>query len=230
MSPNTRSIPIIVVCALLTCIFPSLASAVIIIDDYTTGSDTLTAVNSSETYYDTQSGLPTSHVAGGVRHMDMFTYSAPASIQVAGGVMNLNSPNGTNYFNIIYNAHPTNQGGTPALNLNLLGYEKFEVTFSRVDRSMGFLVKVRSGNTFGSKYVTATAPGVVEVPLNSFSNYSIINWSDIDMVRLEISTYYKSGSGAHTEAISDFRVVPEPASITLLVMAGGLLLRRRRKL
>ncbi|MDY7011842.1 MAG: PEP-CTERM sorting domain-containing protein, partial [Planctomycetota bacterium] len=129
-----------------------------------------------------------------------------------------------------YNANPSNPGGTPSLNLDLSGYEKFEVTFSRVDRAVGFHSRVRSGTVFGSSYLTATTPGIVTAGLTSFSNYGSINWADVDMVRLEISTSYKSGGSAHTESISDFRVVPEPASIILFLTAGGLFLRRRRQM
>ncbi len=231
MSPRLGSILSLVVCTLVMCLLPGPASATVIIDDFEAGPIVFTAANPSVTYYSKQSGLPANHVAGGVRHMDMFTYSAPSSMEVTGGVINLNSLNTSTYFNLIYNANPASAGGAPSLNLNLSGYEQFELTFSRLDRSMSYIIRVRSGNTYGVWTQPVTAAGVVAIPLTSFSNYSLINWADIDLVSLEMSTSYVPGGGSGTvvRAISDFRVVPEPACITLLATAGGLFLQRRRR-
>jgi len=228
MKSVAHCVPIFVVCAFLACLFPGLCGGTIIIDDFESGTATLTAVNANATYYATQSGLATSHVAGGVRHMDLFTYSAPASIAVGSGVMDLNTRNTSTYSNITYNANAASPGGAASLNLNLSGYERFEVTFSRVDRSLGFLIRVQSGTKSGTSYVTATVPGVVTAALTGFSNYGLINWSDIDLIRLEVMTSYQGGGSAHTESISDFRVVPEPATAGLLVL-GSLLAGLRRK-
>lgn len=230
MSPRLGSIFSIVVIAFLTWLLPGPASATIIIDDFDTGPIVFTAATPNVTHYSTQSGLPASHVAGGVRHMDMFTYSAPASMTVAGGDITLSSQNTSTYFNLIYNANPSSAGGTPSLNLNLSGYEQFELTFSRLDRSINCTIRVRSGTVYGTWVQYITTAGITSVPLTSFSNYNLINWTDIDSVRLEMSTsYLGGGSGTFVRAISDFRVVPEPACITLLAAAGGLFLQRRRR-
>ena len=229
-APGCRT-PFLALCALLGSTFANVVSADIIIDDYETGPATVTTAAPDQTEYGTQSGLPTGHVAGGVRHEDFTVnqYAFPATIQIGGGVMNWTAGNSAAYWNIIYNGNPGGPGHAGQLNLNLTGYERFELTFTRVERSMSGHIRVQSGFSYPSAYVQVTEPGVYPVDLTSFGS---VNWVDIDMIRLEFSTGYKYGGGVHTEMISDFRVVPEPGTLVLLLSGGlGLLAyawRRRR--
>jgi hypothetical protein len=188
----------------------------------------VTTAAANQTEYGTQSGLPTSHVAGGVRHEDFTVneYAFPATIEIGGGAMNWTAGNSSAYWNIIYNGNPSGAGSSNQLNLNLTGYESFELTFTRVERFMSGHIRVQSGSSYPSSYLQVPGPGVYTVDLASFGS---VNWADIDMIRLEFSTGYLFNGGVHTETISDFRVVvPEPTSITMLLALGVLLLWRRR--
>jgi hypothetical protein len=204
------------------------AGAVIVIDDFTTGPVVLTdPTPNTTTKYATQSSLPTENVAGGVRHLQLYGTATPSSIQVDGGVMNLNSPNSTTYYTISYNGNPGGHGSTAMLNLNLTGYDRFEVTFSRVDKPIYFQVFVRTGNYTASLGQTASAPGVYSFPLSSWTS-SQINWADTRLVYIQTTTNYTSGGSAHTESISDFRVVPEPSGLAVIMVGATALAMLRR--
>lgn len=225
MNIYRRSVLSLVVCVLLS----GQSWADIIIDDFEVGPAVLMDTTpGAGTEYATQSGLSTQHVAGGVRHLDLYGYSTPTGFNIGSGSMAMiSSQYGSTYFNVIYNANPSSGGGTPNLNLDLSGMQSFELTFNRVDNGMSCLIYVRSGTITGSSYLSVTAPGTLTADLTSFS--SSINWADVDSIRLELRSSRYFGGGDQVESMSDFRVVPEPAGVVLLsVVAVGLLGRRAR--
>ena len=227
--PKCCIIPSVFLCGLVVCLMAPWASATIVVDDYEVGPYTLNAVVSGQTYYHTQSGLPTSRVAGGVRHLEINSSAPPGSLQVTSGDIRLNSTKySANYYYVTYNGNPAGSGAGPMLNLNLSGMSQFEVICNYLDRNIGIRINVRSGTVIGTWYDITAGTGVLAAPLTSFSNYGSINWADIDKIQLEIMTGYIPGVDAHMESISNFCIVPEPASISLLLVGGLALLRRRR--
>lgn len=213
---------------ILCTISVSTTSAMIIIDDFTSGPVLLEDLTpNTGTEYATQSDLPTDSVIGGVRHLSLYGTSTPSSIEVVHGAMNLTSPNAKTYFYITYNGNPTSGTATPMLQLDLTNMEQFEITFSRVDRPFTFQIAIRSGTVFGYRSMTAEEPGVLVAPLSQFSNAHLINWSNINMVRLEAQPSYTIGGTTHTQSITDFRITPEPATFVPMLLGGMVVIGRR---
>lgn len=205
------------------------SSAFIVVDNFTTGaySATYSTINNTQMVNQTGSML------GGLRWLTYtITYKqlsqAKYHVDLGDGVAMVSSDSGLRNTTIL-DYGLDSQLGYNDLNLNLSGNTKIDLNFYNNDQDLTLMLFVRSASQNSGSYVmqsytigASDNPFTYSVNLSDFTGF---NMSDVDQLAFSFSN---KTSGDY--ALDNIRVVPEPATMGLLLAGlGAFGLKRRKK-
>ncbi len=203
------------------------ASALVVIDDFSTGSANITTSGAVVTAFQNGSML------GGDRMMQAFvsgnTFGLGFDVDVTTGTLAVTSQPGVNGWGKVgygYAVGPLFDD----LNVDLSAENKFEIQVISNDEAATVTIAVRSTQQNPTSLIMVTkslSGGNVNTPTlltYNFSEFTGFNFNDVDQILVQIDP---DTSG--DIAIDEIRAVPEPASMLALAAGGAWLLRRRKR-
>lgn len=222
---------------------PFVVAAPIVIDDFETGAlnpptGSISTVGGNAGYAAT--GLDASRVFTGRRNtfllpnggVSLSASLTPDGAGTADDAMMFQANGGGTlflYYDAGYPSAPSNTDFTAG------GNDRFAVTLTEAPSSGTLRIELWSTNPFIFKTVAIAGPGTIYVPFSSFvvggpavgqPVPNLDEFKAVDVVKVSITN--PAGTGPVTYALSDVRVVPEPASLALIAFGGLALLRRAR--
>lgn len=205
------------------------ANAIIMVDDYNSGSGSGN-INSGTGYF-FQNGT----MVGGDRlnYLEVTGNNIGLSfdVDVLSGIISFSKQPGVSGIGQVrYGYQPS--GNTSAfqdMNMDFSGENQFKVTVLSNDLAGNLRLRLRSNTSNGGMfYISSKAiAGGINTPTDvtwNFSEFSGLNFADIDQVVLEVAT----ATGGDI-AFDDLRAVPEPASMIILGGAAVAALARKRR-
>jgi len=204
------------------------SSAFLVVDNFTSGpySATYSTINNTQTVNQTGTML------GGVRWLTYtITYKqlpqAKYHVDLGDGAGMVSSDSGLRNTTILdYGLN--SQLGYNDLNLNLSGNTKIDLNFYNNDQDLTLLLFLRSASQNSGDYVMHSYTiGASENPFTysiNLQDFTGLNMADVDQLAFSFSNKM---SGDY--ALDNIRVVPEPATIGLMLAGLGALGLKRRK-
>ncbi len=207
------------------------ANVITVIDDFSVGSVNLSSTNGFNARQ-TESGLSTAHVVGGVRAIDFTNTSqyGTTSMNLGSDRLYLNYTGSTsNYIYLMYHAGQTSFPST-GLNIDLTDFVALHIEFSQLAYTQSAQLHLTDhwGNAKVSTKVLHAGGGttLTFTPADFTSGYP----SNLHTIWVYFggSKYTSSPITTGIEQIL-LVTVPEPASIALLGLGSVALLRRRTR-
>jgi hypothetical protein len=218
-------------------VWPAMAGAdPLVIDSFESGA--FSHVSSGSTGSITQVGLP--DVLGGKRNTTALKYQ-PATLVATlnlteddDGIRTVNQPSALPVglaFNSVEVAYGSGLSGFGlGANFSAGGNDRFAVTFSEAPSNGKVHLDVISTGGIADILFPVTGPGTYYIPFSSLHpvGVSSYDFSRVDLTSLQFRFANDGLPAAVT--LSDYRVVPEPASLTAAaVLAGAMASRGRRR-
>lgn len=230
-----------IACVVAGSVLAAMSQAVVIIDDYTTGSFNLT---SATTAYSTQTGSMPNIVQGfrmSVARINANPNSRDLTMEIDPGALGklfVEAGSGVDafatfqYFNSYTGA--ASGSGLPnganyvafAPTVDLSGESKFRVHYENADQDTDILIAVLDPSLGNFRTLTQTATagtGFVDFDFSSFTA-GAVSFSNIGLI--ELTADLPNGNDI---TFTRFEAVPEPATLLVLAAGAGLLVRRRRR-
>jgi hypothetical protein len=211
----------------------SFASAVTIIDDFTTGSyDYITKTTGSH-YTNLQSGS----MVGGYRMVDSYLFANPIKnalyhIGIDEGYATVEAGSRlTHETTFSYGNEPSGPGFMPVdMNLDFGTDSALRLFFDSNESDLSVVVSFRSTEQNGGAWTsfTQTVSGNQSTPFTedfAFSKYAGFDFHNVDQIAINFVN-----QPAGDFSLTKIQTVPEPASTTAFIMGAiALLAKRRRK-
>lgn len=206
------------------------ASALIVIDDFTSGAVNMSISSGSSIMF--QNGT----MLGGDRYTELLVQSngfgLEYSVDAAAGTLSVSSQPQVDGIATLGYGYADNGGSAIFDNLNwdFSGESLFEIDVLSNDQDAVITIALRSTTSNPNTIIMSSkniSGGLVNTPTTltwSFADFAGVDFTDIDQILVEIET---GESGDIT--LSEIRAVPEPATLVALSMGAAALVARRRK-